>query len=398
MRAYTRDGLRVGALTNRADAWWAPAFKSRSCAMCAVTPDLAVDPDGFVDAVLGVVEQTSANLVMPMQDGSLQALRARRSELERRVVLPLASESALDIAVSKARTLGLAAELGIPIPRSLRVTDFSELAAALREVGLPAVIKPEQSWVERDGSGVRLSSTAISTLEEAQRNLNWILSNGGQALIQQWLPGRREAVSVFYARQRFWARMAQMSHREWPVLGGVSVLCETIPLLPEIHQPAERLIEAMDLEGCAMVEFRRDVEGRPVLMEVNPRIGGSVGLALAAGVNFPRLVYDWKVRQHLTEVGGYTVGRRLRWLPGDIWNLKSVFDQQGGPDVPRRSQAARQFVLDFLRPTNTLDVVDLHDMQPAISEMNRFVMRHVKRRAHKQLGAMQWLNILERVK
>ena len=31
-----------------------------------------------------------------------------------------------------------------------------------------------------------------------------------------------------------------------------------------------------------MVEFRRDRQGQPVLMEVNPRMGGSLALAIAA--------------------------------------------------------------------------------------------------------------------
>ena len=198
--------------------------------------------------------------------------------------------------------------------------------------------------------------------------------------MQEWLPGRREAVSLFYAGDRFWARLAQVSYREWPVMGGASVLCETIPLLPDITTAAERLVRAMDLKGCAMVEFRRDRQGQAILMEVNPRIGGSVGLAIAAGVDFPKLMYDWKMGRPLEETMRYRVGRRLRWLSGDIWNIKSVFENQGQPDVPPRGSALASFLLDFICGGNKLDGIELGDMGPAWSEMNKTVLRHTMRR------------------
>jgi len=391
MRSYARSGLRVGAIACAADAWWAPSTRSRWCSMSAEVPDYAADPDAYVDALLAVIEQHPAGVLVPAHDGSIQALRARRTEIERHIALPLAKESALDIAVSKSRTLALARELGIAIPRSVRASNLDEVESALREVGLPAVIKPDRSWVERNGSGTRLSSEAVQTFDEAKRSLEAVFAAGGQALLQQWLPGRREAVSLFYSGDRFWARMAQVSHREWPILGGVSVLCETIPLLADITDQSERLVRAIDLEGCSMVEFRRDAQGRPVLMEVNPRMGGSVALAISAGVNFPKLLRNWALGYPLEEVTTFQVGRRLRWLVGDIWNLKCVFDSQGRPDTPPRGRAAASFLLDFVRPANRLDVVDVGDMRPALSEMNKIVLRHGIRRV-RQFPPVKWLS------
>jgi hypothetical protein len=138
-----------------------------------------------------------------------------------------------------------------------------------------------------------------------------------------------------------------------------------------------------------MVEFRRDIHGSPVLMEVNPRMGGSVGLAVAAGVDFPSLLLDWKLGATLPDISSYEVGRRMRWLPGDIWNLKCVYDSQGHPDVPGRARATATFLLDFLRPANTIDVVDRHDLRPAWSEMNRIVFAHASRRIRRRSRAME---------
>ncbi len=378
LRVYGRAGLRVGVVACETDGSWAPSARSRWCSFQALAPNFSDDPEGYVESVLRLVKDSSARLVVPAHDGSIEALRARRDELEYHTALALGSEEALNVAVSKSRTLAVAAELGILVPRSIHVANGGDVASALNEVGLPAVIKPEASWVMERGIGTRLSTEVAGSLEAAKRSIDYIVSSGGEALVQQWLPGRREAVSLFYVDGRMWARMAQMSHRDWPLLGGVSVLCETIPLLPDITEASEALVRATDLEGCSMVEYRRDGEGRPVLMEVNPRMGGSVALAIAAGVSFPKLLTDWKLDNVLHEVHGYRIGQRMRWLPGDIWHLKCVFDSQGQTDVPPRARATANFLLDFVRGSNEIDVFERGDMQPGWSEMNKVVMQHAK--------------------
>jgi predicted ATP-grasp superfamily ATP-dependent carboligase len=377
LRAFARASMRVGAVACAADAAGAPSFRSRWCALQAVAPDFAADANAYVDAVLALLREHPTRMLLPGHDGSIEALRPRRAEIERLTALPLPSEAALDVAVSKARTLTLADALGIATPRSVLVNDLADVPAALRAVGLPAVVKPVQSWVERDGVGTRISSEPVLTEDDARGSLAYMLAVGGSAIIQQWLPGRREAVSIFYAAERMWARFAQASHREFPVLGGVSVLSESIPLLPDITNAAERLVRAINLEGCSMVEFRRDAAGTPVLMEINPRIGGSVRLAIECGVNFPLLVYAWATGEPLRTVEGYRTGRRLRWLGGDIWNLKCAFDSQGQPDVPPRGKALATFFADFVLRPATLDFVDPRDMLPAIVEMRETVGRHM---------------------
>ncbi|HEX8968891.1 MAG TPA: ATP-grasp domain-containing protein [Chloroflexota bacterium] len=385
LRTYARAGLRAGAVAGQSDADWAPSLRSRLCTLGASVPDLGSDAERYVEAILDLLDQHPTRVLLAAHDGSIQALRLRRADIERRTALPLASEAALDIAVDKTRTLSLAADLGVAVPVTVSLNDMDDIAPAMREVGFPAVLKPDASWVVRDGRGVRLSPNVVQTVDEARRTFAHVLEEGGRALMQQFLPGRREAVSLFYARRRFWGRLAQVSYREWPVLGGASVFCETIPLLPDITADAERLVRAMDLEGCSMVEFRRDREGRPVLMEVNPRMGGSVGLAIAAGVNFPRMLYAWALGETLQQTHEYRIGARLRWLAGDVWNLKCAFEMQGHPDIPSRSKATRTFLLDFLRPAVTLDGLDLADMYPALAEVNKIVFQHGLRRLRQVL-------------
>src|ERR1700674_2298494 len=105
MRVYPRSGLAVGAAACLTEAPLASSFRSRWCSLSAWLPDLTGDDEDYVDAVLDLVERTSADMVLPAHDGSIELLTARRSEVEKRCALPLASDAALAVAMSKPQTL-----------------------------------------------------------------------------------------------------------------------------------------------------------------------------------------------------------------------------------------------------------------------------------------------------
>src|SRR6266852_5212558 len=121
MRSLAPAGIGVGAVTCRSEALWAPALRSRWCSFGAVVPDFADDANGYVDALLALLDECPVRMILPSHDGAIEAIRSRRAELERRTFLPLANEAALAIAVSKARTVALAKELGIAVPRGVLV-------------------------------------------------------------------------------------------------------------------------------------------------------------------------------------------------------------------------------------------------------------------------------------
>src|SRR5260221_1073831 len=277
LRTYARQGLRVGCVACRSES--RPiAFASRYARVKLRLPDVAQDPAAFVNGLLRLLEEHPAQVVLPAHDGSLDAIRRMRGALEARTRLALANNAALEVAINKERTMSLARELGILLPEGVTAKTEEDVRSAVFAIGFPVVIKPSESWAQgQRATGKRLYSAVARNLDEALPRAERILSRGIPALVQTWLPGQREAVSLFYARGHFFARFVQKSYREWPMLGGASVFYESIPPTSDITDPAERLIRAMDLDGCSVVEFRRDRQGRPALMEVNPRMSGSVG-------------------------------------------------------------------------------------------------------------------------
>lgn len=377
LQRYARSGLRVACAACESEQR-PMAFASRYASVTLRLPDVAADPASYARALVDWLKEHPTRVVLPAHDGTIDAIRGVRTELEAQSRLALASNAALDVATNKERTLALARELGIRLPRGATATTMDDVRAAVRELGFPVVIKPSESWARSQAaSGKRLYSTIARDESEAFLRAERILSHGIPALVQMFLPGLREAVSLFYAGGRVFARFAQKSYREWPILGGASSLYESIGLAPDLAAASERLVRAMDLEGCSLIEFRRDREERPALMEVNPRMAGSVGLAVACGVDFPKLALAHGLGEPLTETSGYVVGKRMRWLAGDIRNLQTTLGDQAHPDAPKAWRAVGRFVADFVVRPSALDPFDLDDLRPAWAEMNNLVFSRV---------------------
>jgi predicted ATP-grasp superfamily ATP-dependent carboligase len=368
-RSLGRSGLRVWTaespdLPNSRRCL--PAFASRWSDWNAYLPSYYGDPDLYASSVLRLANRCGALVVIPSSDGSIAALHPWRARFERQgVALAIASEVALSIANDKQRTLDVAGGLGIRGPRSLPVRSLEDARSVLREIGYPAVIKPTKSWVSAPSSSARVTARVVIDEAEALEFVDGLCELGSQAVVQQWVGGRRDAVNIFYAEGQVRAAIAQVAYRTAPVLGGVSVVRETIPMADDLLVPAISLVEALDLEGYSEVEFRRDLTGRPLVMEINARLTAGIELAIRSGVDFPTMAWRWAAKQSVPTLSGYRTGVRMRFLSADLEWLWENFKQQGRPDSVSRLTASRIFARDFFRP-QAYDYVDRGDLKPTL--------------------------------
>ncbi len=385
VRSLGRRNLRVASLeisSLLAKSRSVPTFSSRWCQRAYLAPGYEQGTEPFLTYIQQLLDNTGARTLITSSDGTLAVIREHRAALERRVGLALAKESALDLAINKDKTLELAEQLGVGVPHGVTVKAVDEVSAAIREIGLPAVVKPIESWLWGEQHGVRLICQLVTTPDEARRAVEELTQDGGSVLFQQFLSGKREAVSLFYVRGEVYARFAQWAKRMQPPLGGTSVYRQSITIPDDIGAQAERLIRAMDLEGYSEIEFRRDSAGRACLMEVNPRLSASVEVAVRAGVDFPYLLYQWASGEKIERISGYRTGGWMRYLEGDLLTTFQTISQRGRPGVTPPVHAFTEFFMDFLTPTG-YDYMDWKDPLPAWTAATEFADR-VRQRLEKK--------------
>jgi predicted ATP-grasp superfamily ATP-dependent carboligase len=385
VRSLARAGLRVAAAESIAQfdpAVPLPTFRSRYCARAVTLPDLVCDTEAFVGDILDFVSEHSPSVVLPAGDITIGVLRPYRQKLaDLGCFLALAPECALEIANDKDQTLTLAEQLGIAQPRTIRIGSTDELESAGAELGWPFVLKPTVSW---PGHAVdRLIPVDVIDLAEATEVTQQILDAGAGVLAQEWASGRREGVTLLVAGDEVLAACGHVAHRTTPPLGGASVLRESIEVPADMLDAAVRLAKQIGLQGVCEVEFRRDAEGRPLLMEINARLAGTIENAVQAGVDFPLMIWCWATGLDIAPVRGYRTGIRTRWLHGDLRWLWQNWGRAGRPDSVSRARSLYAFILEFVKSFH-YDYFDSRDVKPFLAELRYTI--HVLRGKRKPVS------------
>ena len=363
VRSLGKRGLRVAALESGGGV---PAFASRWCQRHIEAPSYEHSEQAYLARLEEVLDSTPVRVLIPTSDGTIALLRAHRDTLQDRVHIALAEESTLEMAINKQQTLDVARSHGLNVPRGVSVSDVNDEKAAIHEIGLPAIIKPAESWMRGEQGGSRDTARLVTTGDEARQAVEELLQRGAASvLFQQFLAGDNEAVNLFYVGGKVYARYAMRTARTCPPIGGTTVMRQSITVPEDTGSQAENLVRAIGIEGYSNVQFRRDLDGKPYLMEINPRLNNSTELAVRAGVDFPYLLYRWAAGDTIDVVHGYRAGIWQRYLAGDIMTMMHTFLQRGRPGITPPARALGDFCGSFFRPTG-YDSLDWDDPMPSL--------------------------------
>jgi predicted ATP-grasp superfamily ATP-dependent carboligase len=367
-RCLGRAGLRVAVGESLADDP-VPAYYSRYCARRVLLPSYVSQAEAFAAAVVDFVREFPTRVVLPAGDETIAAVATVRDQLAGLgCTLALAPDSALQVANDKDRTLKVADELGILMPRTIGIGSVADLPAAIADLGFPFVLKPTRSWTGKHSQ--RLVPADVLTEAEAVEVTESFLAAGSGVLAQQFASGRREGVTLFVAGGEVLASCGHVAHRTTPPLGGGSVIRESIQVPPDLFDASVRLAKAIGIEGPCEVEFRRDGDGRPLLMEINPRLAGTLENALRSGVNVPLMTWRWAVGLEVQPVADHRTGVRTRWLAGDLAWVTQNWQRAGRPDSVPVARSLWLFITEFFRSRH-YDFFDLRDVRPGIAELRR---------------------------
>jgi predicted ATP-grasp superfamily ATP-dependent carboligase len=356
VRSLGRNGLRVVAISQREGIGASSRY---------ATEVIRAEKGeaGLVDAVRTAIHQYHPSAVFALGELEITALNLHREELEQSAKLLFPDQRRFELALRKDKTLAIARGLGIDTPETILISGSEELHLCA-EVRYPVVVKPRQQDVV-DFKNVELGSEA-----ELAGFFQHLPAFDNFYLVQEYCAGRGVGVEILMHEGKALLTFQHRRVREYPPDGGVSVCCEAMAPEAQLVRQSEELLRAMDWEGVAMVEYRRDERtGRTVLMEVNGRFWGSLPLAIHAGADFPYALY-------LASKGAFAPSRspktsvRARLLAGDSKWLYAVLKTGCLP----RGRAILDYLWD-IRPQVKSFVWCLDDLAPTWMFMKQHLCR-----------------------
>jgi protein-tyrosine-phosphatase len=379
-----RSGYRI-ATTFSSTSGVAVSSRSRYIAEMILTPDPTKKPKEFRDWLEERLLKNPSECVLPVNEAVIAAainLRQRGFTTDR-FIMP--RDEHLEFTLSKFRATEAAESVGIPTPKTiyLRCPGHGEILQSLSGLTFPLIVKWDNFEAE-DGSYHQGGNRIVMNQKDFLDVVAELEPSPCGVIAQEIVPGRGGGAFFLRHNGNVVLRFAHRRLHEVPWTGGVSSMCESSNV-DRVLNAGERLLEAIDYEGVAMVEFRQEPGGVPVFLEINGRLWGSLGLALRAGADFPRAM----VECHLTgstSVVQPRLSRRIRWrnLGLEFEYLRSVFTKPApaGAAKPSRSGAIASFFWHSIDPRTKSDVFWWDDPRQGLLTYWRILRAELARIKH----------------
>jgi protein-tyrosine-phosphatase len=335
---------RAGAQIDACAPQHCLAFRSRYVSRRMQQTAIA-DAEAFNTWIHALYDEAHYQLVVPATERALRALRRLLPEDVVRIRAILASDDAIDVALDKQRTWSLAKSLAVPVPESVLIESLD----ALPPVPVyPVALKTTSSLIVGQGRSIA-GEVVIADGPEARLSFLRAHLPHGPVQQQQYVAGHGVGVEFLYDRGSAAWHFAHERIHEGSLRGGASTYRRSIEAPPAVFAAAKRLLDELSWHGVAMVEFKVRSDGQFHLMEINPRLWGSLALAIKSGVDFPRGLLRLAKGEGLGPQPQYRRNYYARDVKDDVfWQVENLRADHNDPLLLTRPRLLT--FLENLRP------------------------------------------------
>jgi predicted ATP-grasp superfamily ATP-dependent carboligase len=278
VRALAADGWPVDVAGPRAAR--SPLQVSKDVSRWYDVPP-AAGGGAFIDGVREAIADGGHAVVFGTGDPEVLALSAGRERLS--AVVPYPADATVRRMLDKLHLAELGTDCGFTVPRTIPAEQWAGATSAGEWV-----VKPRRHDPTAGPVGGGAYTTVVPTAADVPAVLERMRSAGADPLVQERLRGSLGALVVLVDRSGVVvAAVQQSAERVYPADAGNTVRGVTVPVDPGLLDAVRRLVVATGWFGLLQLELLTPEDGQPRLIDVNARFYGSLGLAVAAGVNLP---------------------------------------------------------------------------------------------------------------
>ena len=253
------------------------------------------DENAFVQYLLDHAPEWGGSLLIETNDYYARALSRHKDRLSKHYKLVSPDWRATEIFLEKNKTYTLAEQVGVPYPATFEPQSLAELDAIIDKLTFPVMIKPVLSHEFVSIFGTKLF--ILNTVAELRERFQKVLDAKQPVMITEVIPGTDyrtiERIELYINSQGDYSEFSCVKVRQTPPMFGVMRVGESVSPISDASKFAHLLLNAVDYRGYANVEFKRDPRDNQLkLMEVNIRQPRGGALAIAAGMDFPWLIYE----------------------------------------------------------------------------------------------------------
>ena len=284
------------------------------------------DENMFISDILNICSSREIKLILPSHNET-EIIARHRHKFSDGLVAMIPDEFHCRMLNNKSDAYDYVSNLGVSIPSRIQYADPNLVSQVLKNRSIEkTAIKLLTSNSSKGvfyGENPEHSQSIVKELIEKYK-----LIPSRYPQIEEYVKGEGYGCSVLYSKGEFITHFTHRRLRDKIETGGTSTFREA-SVHEGIEAATKTIFDSLGWNGLAMCEFKVCPEtGRFWFIEVNPRMWGSISLAIESGVQFPYLAWlcaTEGARQASAYNESCTVNLnwKARWLLGDIFVVLS---------------------------------------------------------------------------
>ncbi len=272
----------------------------------------------FITQLIRILKRERPRTMIVVGTEYAIAINNNQDKIKQFTKLIVPTKESFEIAVNKDQTYRFAQKNNIPIPKTRTFSKMRELERFLsRNKRYPIIIKPSKGSNSSGFYKINNRKCLRKTLKKVREDKAY---HGQKIIIQEFIEGKIKGFFGLFDKGKLIASFQHERIRQYPNNNGPSTYAKSIKE-KELLSIGKRLFSRLSWTGVAMAEFiKENSTNKYKLIEINPRLWGSLELAIESGADFPFLTYQLATGKKI-EQKDYKENIIFRWtIPGDILN------------------------------------------------------------------------------
>lgn len=315
-KAYRKLGCRVATVNgSKLDL----GFTSKYPTEKILDPLMKKSKADHLRIIKELLKTGKYDVIVTTSDDTAEQLSLIRTDYEKYARFTTNYPNLFYKAYNKNITMSVCMQEKIPCPKTyFGVKSITDLP--IDDVFFPMVVKPASSF----GA---IGFHRVDNYEQLKALILKLGNDTEKYVFQEYIPQtslQYECAMFIDQNNEVKAACVFSKNRWFPVNGGSST-CNVTVDRQDIVDSCTRLLKTIEWRGAADIDLIQDPRDNTAkIMEINPRVSGSIKVVIDAGVNIAQQMIELANNKEVTSYLPYDKDVRLRCIHTDVlWFLKS---------------------------------------------------------------------------
>lgn len=280
------------------------------------------DEEKFISDVLDICSSKQIKLILPSHNET-EIIARHRHKFDSELVAMVPDYSHCQMFNNKSKAYDFVSSLGVSVPNRIKYLKPNQVSEQLHSKGVKKTAIKLLTGNSSKGVFYGMSPEHTQTIVE-ELVKKYRLEPSRYPQVEEYVKGEGYGCSVLYSGGKFITHFSHRRLRDKIETGGTSTYREAT-VHKGIEEATKIIFDSIGWNGLAMCEFKVCPKtGKFWFIEINPRMWGSISLAIESGVQFPYLAWLCATQGANQAIDYHSTCKvnlkwKARWLLGDIF-------------------------------------------------------------------------------